>query len=967
MESSVSEWRGYDPEEPFAIPDFTNLISFHERPHQDQHKLFDDEVKLDFNLSSDQTAAQDSRISNKTDPDVSLFQFTGAPEVDLPPLSELTLQPESLDNDKQQSPTELDHVPDDLTLASADSISEPRDDVWLLPATLKSLKNETKLLSWADFASVDKSIQQEPHYLSEAGPEAFDAALFIAARSAGDAADAGNAVPQDVLLRSLWQLVFGHESILFRFDVDGDSFVAQIDDLRASGISVECSQGLIVIFTRLGMNVRHLKQWTNGIRAGVNELPSKLALASAVDTILTCCEKYMMEQYPRIRSLLQLQILSERVSSMVRVIHLVVKSTKPLNKDVEVINKLLLDFALYDATDDEIRPLLLEISKRVAQPWIDGVACSVGLHTVDRHHLLSAEADNEADLSPLSNASRYPALLSQVDWEELSEARQCLHFIQQHQPKSELLQNRHPRGLDSALSLFFDWEDLRRANKTAEEYQQRMLAALSNVSHSLSRDTAPQATASEPIDQWFGVAGNHGLEANIEVQLESSIATFADIPSLDTVDTGCTLELETIQFLDYDASASSSTNKPTQHPSLASVVHLSLSPLLHIQHNLLSQVTISTIFQRGYLDHLRLHHAFSLFSSGALNTRLAAVLFSTDVESAERSKNHIRTGGSSGMGLRLGTGERSGWPPASSEVQLTLRGVLNDAWENDQDKPPDTGQSSDARRSKRNIQKQQQLPGNIAFAVRTGLSPGIIDRILDQTSIHALDFLHLSYEPPEVLAPLFTERVKDLYDRVFAFWLRMLRLKDALNKSLMLLRALASVSSTVDKELRLAQRLRANATAFFETMLSRIRIGGMEAPWRNFVIEVERLQRSLANIQHGIPNTTLKNMIRRHEAVLTIINSNCLLRKRQRKAAAALEELAQCVIDLTLALQQRVAGSSESLDVRAITRKYIDAQTRFLSSLEELAVKRERNGNERDAVNEIYESLQHMQARNIMM
>ena len=84
------------------------------------------------------------------------------------------------------------------------------------------------------------------------------------------------------------------------------------------------------------------------------------------------------------------------------------------------------------------------------------------------------------------------------------------------------------------------------------------------------------------------------------------------------------------------------------------------------------------------------------------------------------------------MGLRLGTTHEERWPPASSELQLTLMGILNETYGKAQ-------ASQDSRRA-----NEQALPGALSFAIRQ-LPEAEIDQVLDPNSLYALDFLRLRY------------------------------------------------------------------------------------------------------------------------------------------------------------------------------------------------------------------------------
>jgi len=295
--------------------------------------------------------------------------------------------------------------------------------------------------------------------------------------------------------------------------------------------------------------------------------------------------------------------------------------------------------------------------------------------------------------------------------------------------------------------------------------------------------------------------------------------------------------------------------------------------------------------------HLELLHSFQLCQSGTFSTRLSAALFDPEAEITERQKHKMRSGGA-GMGLKLGSGERREWPPASSELSLALRDVLTDSWDGPQTSfHPENAQAEPNPTQSFTHNKSATLPGDLSFALRTDLQPSEIDSILDADSLHALDFLRLNYTPPPALRIILAPSTLAMYDRIFRLLLRLSRLNFALG---LIFRATVvgqrgQNGTAIDTNISTIHRFRNRAVHFMQTLTSSFIQSGIARPWQKLTHYLDALSTFTAGttpqtIMSNVTSTfTLAGLAAAHHTALDTITAALLLRKRQSKAATTLE------------------------------------------------------------------------------
>ena len=900
-------------------------------------------------------------------PDLNAFDFSPLPPLD---------PPSHWASDSKCSP--FDHPDPTASISGVKEIST-EDDIWHAADTLGTLKDETRFLTWEAFAQhgIPTNEAPKPSYITEAGAAAFDAALQQHGSQTVRQVKVGSVVRSDALLRSLWQLALGWESALFPYDYTKRELRASIHDARASGCSVDSSQSLIAEFLRMGNAVRQLRAFVDQAYAAPSMAPARIAIASATQSVLAAVEEYIDGQVGSVRTLLQLQVMVDPSRRIVLFMLDLFEQLKGLQRDKGLVERL---FARVEENEEAMggfQDILLKILQQASKSSLESIERMTGIsEDISR----AATANHQADIVKPEDDDRLqeqlqklPALLADADRALILEIQQNLSFMQRHH-SSHPLANTQIAGVDApSLEWGFEWDDIQQVEQKAKAYEQQLLCAI-QASETLRRGMRHDPEIQLPSTS-LPEQGTHDT-SNLNEMLEASIKAFNTYPSHSESNKKLPSELHTLVLTRLTSFTERisvpSTLEDSRHirPPLPLSLHLSIHPFLRVRHRLLSHAALHHILHcfppnESLQDHLNLHFAFSLCGSGLFAIRLSAVLFSADIESAERKKGAIRTGGSGedGMGLKLGTGERRQWPPASSEVRLALMGVLRDSWEeeinlrqqsrnliatvpsslsNSSSALPSPGRSPSRKTWVVDISKHEERRRNavnhLSFSIRHIASESHVSRILDPSSIAALDFLRLIYEPPDSLRHFFPPRVLDLYDRMIGLWLRLLRVQHALGELFRLAviahgksdREAARVSKRTRSEERLG-RMRWRVTHLFTTLLSHFRSVGVQEPWTIFQDEITKLEglcaeaippsalppattaesRQSLGLDAGGCMITPASLLKSHEATLETIVARLLLRKKQKRASEALEALCEDVLHLVLVLRQRRKTSAE--------------------------------------------------------
>ncbi|KAI5292234.1 hypothetical protein KEM52_006521 [Ascosphaera acerosa] len=328
-------------------------------------------------------------------------------------------------------------------------------------------------------------------------------------------------------------------------------------------------------------------------------------------------------------------------------------------------------------------------------------------------------------------------------------------FATQQPPHSSLKQ--------PFLRLAVDEDDIARIEQKAIDYQEQLRQALATSSGHWRSAAGSWSDASERNEEQavHELGPNEG--AFDLLIIDDSTVSESDMPTQQSVLASrlyTLLDQADILHLDGPANASDGADV-----SLSSLAYRSLAPAVLVQTKVVNYLSLRRLFSEERLaEHLDLLHRFQLLSDGVFSSRLSQVLFDPSKRSGER-RRHVATAGVD-SGLRLGS--RDSWPPASSELQLVLLGLIPECYRS-RTRQDDTAITGDGGN-----EHADDVPGNLSFAIRQ-LRGEEIRQVKDPNGLEALDFLRLSYTPSPALWVIFTSEALESYDLIFKHLLRLLR------------------------------------------------------------------------------------------------------------------------------------------------------------------------------------------------
>ncbi|KIW02284.1 uncharacterized protein PV09_06434 [Verruconis gallopava] len=765
---------------------------------------------------------------------------------------------------------------------------EPEDDkrhdidsLWE-PIVENQVTNETRLLSWEAFQS--PGIQEPASaYLSEAGARAFDAALFV--REKGCQPDKEIIVIRnDVFLQSMFSLGLGRSSALFRYNPKSKQFELTDSHHNVSGMSKELTSSAVAKMGHCGRLVRHLRSFVDRTYASSKAYPAKVALANTIATVVDALESQLASESRNIASVLQLLDKFDRPHRMLTEVYDLARGVGNARSNEELASMVFKRCQHCDQEPDWLRAMMLEVLARVSRPWLELVERWVGFmgdlglrNGVEDDTFITQEANFESDkeknvaqeLRYSFNAKRLPLFVTPEDGQIMFDIGRDVRILRAHQPKHPLAQTRVAERSDITLQWQFDWQHVEQVAAKAKEFEAALAEAVQHFEQSepTSSKVESRATAVDETRRNEEECFDPFVLRDVDYGYERSVMSVRQPDALSDL-IGKNLRGEQTQSDDALVDFS---------PPIAITPVLSFSPLLAAQQRILNAVMLRLFFRTHDLRlHLDLQRSFHLLGDGVFAARLAAALFDPDQSSTERQRGVMRSGTS--MGLRLGS--RRAWPPASSELRLALMGILSDCF-----------RAAFPRRAS----TSSELPGALSFAIRQ-LSEEEADCILDPDSLHALDFLRLQYAAPSPLGAVLTPAALERYDSVFRFLLRLVRMLFVVSR---LAKAPATAASSSSSRARF---FRWRAETFVSACCRYFFDTGVRETWAAFVRYLDDLERQLrdedeagqlgSRVREGI-----EDVRRQHDLCLDRIAFALLLRNRQQKVMALLEEIFGSVLE----------------------------------------------------------------------
>lgn len=426
------------------------------------------------------------------------------------------------------------------------------------------------------------------------------------------------------------------------------------------------------------------------------------------------------------------------------------------------------------------------------------------------------------------------------------------------------------------LEWSFGWENIENIARRAKDYEEQLRTAILRFSKGQDSRITPALHGSGP-----GNPLDASLTQNdFQVYLDQSIQLFDGPPTGLQDRLPDELVRLTEQILE-DTRMANSTSSRNFSPPLSTTSTLSFRPLLTAQAKMVNATTLRLFFRSHQLQlHFALQRQYQLLGDGVFSSRLASALFDPERESAEREKGRMRSGVH--MGLHLGS--RENWPPASSELRLALMGVLSESYYSSALFYSTQKQHHTPERKHGN----DELPGQLNFAVRQ-LTEVEMEKIMDPYALYAMDFLRLQYVPPSPLNLVISASALEKYDCIFKFLLRLLRLLFVVAR---LPRHYPDIES---------RHFRMEAHHFVTVLSTYIFQTGIAEHWDAFSSYTGTLERRLSEeddvSELGTHVTESLGTLRdAHDKCLDSILFSLLLRNRQRKVMALLEEIFELIL-----------------------------------------------------------------------
>ncbi|KAK3655216.1 hypothetical protein LTR56_003637 [Elasticomyces elasticus] len=765
--------------------------------------------------------------------------FDDVPEFDLPTLDDSDLISESpvyqldlleLTAQHEDSNVELDVLdgfPSSETTESLSANSDEKDDIWALNLDSFDESNRPSLYTWEAFQKKDVANTTRTAYLSEAGSEAFDAALSSSNGSTG-------VLPRDVALRALCSLALGRSSIFFRWDEIKQRFMQTLGGTPTAGLSVPASDSFAAELMAYAGLYRRLQAYSASGSPRKNPSAVVLAFKRSVASVLEAIEGSIVACTQSVQTLLQLQCATRLPRQLLQLLETLKDAVDGANSDEAAICVLSDTIDAVVATNNDFAGVLEAMLTQVSRPWLTRLAGEVGL--IEQPHLTSRAAEETAingdGMSP-SNMSELPvslpsnSLFTAEDQTLLHETRATVKLLRTHLPETVRYDG---HSLDQVYDSDPVWE-------APEQQQQHVL---------LEQDVWASHQAQQ---QFYGAIDN-------QMSSTPNISQRGPHDSIHVI----------------ASEALTPQHDPTEnhhfHLDIAQKPFDLLRAFVEVQAQRVNGFLLRHLFRDCRLrQHLDIQRAFHCLGNAEFVSRLCTALFSEETQSAERRRGTLSNGKT--MGLRLGVQEQR-WPPASSELRLALADVLTEVYHSSQAVVKGDGSKSD-------------LPGGLSFAIRE-LPEAEIDRVMDAGSIFALDFLRLQYAAPPPLDTILTPGSMQRYDEVFRFMLRMVRavyVAARIGSD----RGQHQPPSVTTITARFALEAR-HVTAMLMSYFVDI---GIAAPWLDLQHSLDTVERALeANNAMKVGINALRDM---HEHFLESARGRLFLKRKQQPIRTAIEDV----------------------------------------------------------------------------
>ncbi|KAF8477234.1 Spc98 family-domain-containing protein [Kalaharituber pfeilii] len=775
-------------------------------------------------------------------------------------------------------PREAEIVKEEDLESGKEDISELNGNVeeqlWLDPESSRPIK-KPRYHTWDSFLVPNGNDPVNP-YLTEAGSHVFDAALELHQNDIYSPNEAGTVIRSDIFIPCLLQLGLGRSSLLFRYNRPKNMFVPVKDGMRLSGFSVGTVASVVKMFAQCGKNMKALQRFSERVYKEVAPTATRIALAECTTTVISALQTRLSIPASSVQSIVHLESLFREPALILQTFYRIILEVKCLKDDSKLLSKLfeLTQKLQFSGGSGWLRPILVELLRRVSRVWLElveqwiGLRGNIGTGLSDwenrKGFFVKVQTDVEYDdrgeeveeVRYVFDSSKVPGVLTPEDAETVFECGRSLRYLYKFHPGHPLSR---PGGYGMEMPCLdwkFSWEDLKGIHTQARAYEEclRKVITQYTVSGGVLRPKilSKPSTASQPENRPSNFDPFGKSDEEISEMLSASMAAMSlPLPSLDIAEEVNPLRHVTLHITRTSNSTTANNtttntknevNKNNDYlttfaPPLSITPLLSFTPLLTAQSRLINSACLRLFFKEHHLrHHFQNLHRFILLGDAIFTSCMANALLSDEVETTERREGELRSGGrgTGRMGLGLEGRTKTSWPPASSEVRLALNGVLQEAYFKD----------SEDKGTRANM----ELPGGLSFAIRS-LEPEEYESVMDPHSISALDFLKMNYKPPAPIDAVISPESLNRYDMLFKYLLRIVRMKFVVDQ---LWRDATSRESfarrnNIDraKEERTCMKFRIYAGWFVRGLLGYVWEVGVGGRWRAWEKRLEAIEKAI--------------------------------------------------------------------------------------------------------------------------
>ncbi|KAI3402140.1 hypothetical protein diail_69 [Diaporthe ilicicola] len=798
--------------------------------------------------------------------------------------------------------------------------SESDVDPWL--SQQDAAPEPANLKTWDGFDGPEAALKSSV-FITEAGTSAYDSFLASDGNPCSvPSHDSYETLNSSAYSACLLAMSLGRDSVLFSWSSEKKTFQPSLPLTKVPGYSGESLSAMLPLCTSCGQACRRLRSFIDKTYSS-SATPPRVALANALDNLLLVIQDELGRCGLRTVSILQLQSLVRPVYRLLTYFYKLITKIKRSTSDAELLSLIYNEAQSAEMSEPVLRDTMGQILRIVSKPWTEFVEEWIGLKpeegmrigkngpgkefvTIENSVWVDDQGFELEEPGYYFDSENMPTFVPSDVAEAIFETGRSLRFLQEEHPQHPLASIGVVNSVTvPRLEWQYDWDSITRIEQKALEYQRAVLELLQyRRGHSEDLVQHLQNDVVVRDDRPLQVFGKD--ERDLEQTVLASIANL-DRP-IEKKETWNQLSEILREHLFDDRRKQESTDADfSPHWSLLPL--LSFGPMVYAQARLVDRECLRLLFsEHGLRQHLGLQRAFQLLGNGMFSSRLTNALFNPDMDTTERRSGISRSGVT--MGLRLSS--RDNWPPASSELRLALMGLLTESYELERGAERNRGPESNGR--------HDGLPGDLSFAIRD-LTPEEMERCMDQGSLEALDFLRMSYKPPQTLTPVITPASLVKYDRIFKLMLRVLRMLfvvDQLFRDTILRASYGAALDDVCASFRVeAHHFVTNvARYFFDT--------GIDRPWRRFTMWLDKIEKGLQD--NGlVEDSTIvspKRLGEEHERTLDDMAQALLLRKRQQPVLKLLEGIFTQILRFAKQSRLHTPSDYESGEIKKLYKAF---------------------------------------------